>query len=515
MKTFAIPENFWIQERKPAVNGKPRDERPYQIGIIADIPVRLVMYEHIIVQSPTGSGKSHIINETVKKILKAGKTALVLSDNLTIHYQLLTECAGHTIESKIKFLHIMTGQCYVAMTQSLGRRDAIVDQFKNLPPGNLVIIVDEAHRNTMTPLIKEINPKWLIGFTATPHYRWAKHLPELYKGIIVGPQIGFLIENKYLAHYTHTIRTAANLTELKIKNGEFTEESQNKVFGSRQMYDGIFEDLPNFKFNKCVVYVASIKLCEELYEEFIKHGYKATAYHSKRTDADLEKFTEGDCNVCVSVSSLTLGWDFPPIDLIILWRSTTSMVLYLQMGGRGGRIIPGVKEHFNVLDYGGNFERFGAWSMDRDWEVLWKAPPKKRVINTYAGVAGSKECPVCHMLLPVASRSCDNCGYIYPESEMKLIEGELLEVQNTIKSLDGRFVADFSVKELYIYAMELNRKQHAIRIARRMEQEKPGFLKEFALAMGYKEEWLRYQLSTIPTDGTKINFFNSKVKVKI
>lgn len=512
MKSFSIPEsNFWLQERKPTIT-KTREDREYQIDMIKDIPVQLARYEHVIVQSPTGSGKSHVINETVKRILRSGKTALVLSDNLTIHYQLLTECCGHTIESRIKHLHIMTGQCYVAMTQSLSRRDLIVEQFKTLPPGNLVIIVDECHRNTMTPLVKAINPKWLLGFSATPHYRWAKHLPNLYKNIINGPQIGFLVEKNYLAHYRHIIRTGANLTELKTRNGEFTEESQNKVFGSKQMYDGIFEDLPKQSFRKCVVYVASIKLCEELYQEFIDQGYDATAYHSKRPDSDLEKFTEGSATVCVSVSSLTLGWDFPPIDMIVLWRSTTSLVLYLQMCGRGGRPLAG-KQNFTVLDYGGNYERFGSWNMDRDWSVLWKAPPKKRTTSTYAGVAGSKECPVCHMLLPVASRSCDNCGYIYPEAEMKLVEGELLEVQNTINSLDGRHVADFSVEELVIYANQLGKKAHAIRIAKRMEQEHPGFLQWFADAMGYRKQWVDYQLGTIPRDGSKINFFNSKIKI--
>lgn len=499
--------NFWIDERQISPP-KQREEREYQQKIIADIPVQLALHNSIVVQSPTGSGKSHIINETVKKIMKAGKTPLVISDNLTIHGQLLVECNGHTVDSSIKFIHIIPGQCYVAMTQSLVRRSLIVEQLKGLPEGNLVVIVDEAHRNSMTPLILELRAKWNIAFTATPHYKWAKHLQKIYKYLIHGPQINELISLGKLAHYKHVIRTGANLTELKTKNGEFTEESQNAVFG---LYDGMYEDLPKQNFKKCVVYVASIKLCEKVYSDLLSLGYKVTRYHSQIGEESLRLFTHGNCNICVSVSSLTLGWDFPPIDLIILWRSTTSLVLYLQICGRGGRPLPN-KSHFTVLDYGGNYERFGAWNMDRNWEALWKAPPKKRTTSTYLGVSGSKECPVCHALLPVASRSCDNCGYIYPETEIKLMEGQLIEMQNTINALNGRLVAEFSITELVIYAKELNRKQHAIRIARRMEQEKPGFLSQFAQAMNYSSGWVEYQLSTIPSD-TKINFYNSKIRV--
>lgn len=503
--------SFWIGERK-ATAIKEREEREYQIKLISEIPRCLKLYERIIVQAPTGSGKSHIINETVKKIMNAGKTALVLSDNITIHGQLLVECNGHKIDSKIKFLHIFPGQCYVAMSQSLSRRDEIIDQLKKLPAGNLVIILDEAHRNSMTPIAININAKWMIAFTATPHYRWAKHLEKVYKHCIVGPQISELIGIGKLSHYKHIIRTQANLVELKMSNGEYTEESQDKVFGGAKMYEGLYEDLPKQNFKKCVIYVASIKLCEEVYEKLKSTGYNVTRYHSNVPRECLDMFTKGSCNICVSVSALTLGWDYPPIDLIILWRATTSLVMYLQICGRGGRPLPD-KTFFTVLDYGGNYDRFGPWDMDRDWSGLWKAPPKKRTTNTYAGVAGSKECPICHMLLAVASRSCFNCGYIYPESEIALIEGQIMEVRNSLDAMNGKKIADFTIDELILYAREVGKKQLAIRVAKRMEQERPGFLLEFALRMNYSQAWVNYQKSTIPTDGTKIEFFNAKVKI--
>lgn len=503
----------------------------YQLAIENNIPYYLRDFGSIIVQSPTGSGKSHIINKTVQRINAAGKTALVLSDAKKIHVQLLKECSGYPITSNIKYMHILPGHCYVAMTQTLQNRTSILDQFKELNSrGELVMIIDECHIGTMNNVIDEIKCKFMVAFSATPHYRWAKHLPRYYKGFIHGPQISELIRDGHLSHYSHVSRTGADLTQLKLNaKGEFSEESQNQVFGGKKMYDGLFEDLPLYKKFKTVIYVASIHLCEQVYKECLERGYRACRYHSgsQLQDAEWElgKFTErNEADVCVSVSSLTKGWDYPPIDLVVLWRATGSLPLYLQMCGRGGRpcsaeraleefSLPNYeKKYFTVLDYGGNFERFGGWAMDRDWTTLWQEPPKRRTTSTYLGVGGSKECPVCKVLLPIAARSCDNCGYIYPTEEMKLVEGKLVEVQNTMNAMTGKVLSDLTAEELALYARAKDKKQHAIRVAKRMEQEQPGFIYQFAKAMGYQRSWADRVVEELMDTENKIPFFNSYVK---
>lgn len=490
----------------------------------SDIPVALRDHKHVIVQSPTGSGKSHVINKTVKRIMAAGKTALVLSDSRTIHGQLVNECSAWPIVSSIKFIHLLPAQCYVAMTQTLVRRTPIIEQFKALGD-QLVIIVDEAHYNTMTPIVEEIKPKWLLGFTATPHWRWAKHIPKLYNFLIHGPQIKELQADGHLCHYRHVIRTGADLSKLEESStGEYTESSQDRVFGGRRMYDGLFTDLPIYKGRKTIVYVASIKLCEELCQQFLLNGYKACRYHSGLDNGEIElkKFTEtNECDICVSVSSLTRGWDYPPADLIVLWRATTSLVLYLQMCGRGARpcdtelalkefnLSDYNKKQFTVLDYGGNFERFGAWNMDRDWHELWK--PQRRKITTYAGVVGSKECPICRYLMNASAHVCPNCGYIYSIEEMRLVQGILVEVENSLNAIQARKISTFTPKELADYAKYKGKKQHAIRVAKSMEQSKPGYLEQFAKEMGYHHAWAERMIEQIPV-GKKIDFYDSYVK---
>lgn len=502
-----------------------KQSREYQASIENAIPHYLADYGSVIVQGPTGCGKSHIINKTVKKIIAAGKIPLVISDSAKIHKQLVRECNACRIDATTNFFMLLDGYPYVAMAQTLRRREKIIAQFHAIRD-KLVILVDECHRNTATPIVQAIGPRYTVGFSATPHFKWAKHLPVLYKSLIHGPQIKALIP-EYLCHYKHIIRTGANLAELELKGNEYTEASQERVFGSKRMYDGVFEDLPLHTNGKTVIYVASIRQCEEMYTKLQAQGYKVCRYHSELPNSsyELAKFTDTHAaDICVSVSSLTMGWDYPPIDLIVLWRATTSLPLYLQMCGRGGRPLSveralneyGLheynKQQFTVLDYGGNYERFGPWDMDRDWNELWQDPKNKRKIGTYAGVAGSKLCPICQALIPQAAVTCYNCGYMYPESEVRLIQGQLLEVQNTLNSLKERKVGDLSAPELANYAKLHNKKAFAMRIARGREQAMPGFLEQYAEAMGYDRRWINHQRELINQSDDKITFFNMVIK---
>lgn len=478
-----------------------KESRQYQTAMENNIPVFLRDHQRVIAQLPTGGGKSHIINKTVMRIIRAGKTALVLSDTLKIHQQLVRECKANKIDATVKHAAILPGYCYVAMVQTLQNRHKIIEQFKALGD-NLIVIIDECHRNTATKLIHEINAKHLVGFSATPHWKWGKHLDKVYRSMIPGAQISELVRDGFLCNYKHLVRTGAELDKLQISGKEFSEESQDEVFGSNKMYDGVFDDMPKFIGKKCVIFVASIKMCEQMYTKLLDQGYRVCRYHSELPNKayELAKFTDmNEADICVSVGALTLGWDYPPIDTVILWRATTSLPLYLQMIGRGSRPYPG-KEIFTVLDYGGNYERFGAWDMDRDWNSLWTDPKKRKKISTYDGVSGSKLCPICQALLAASARSCYNCGYMYPEKELELIDGKLLEVRNTLAAINTKRIGDLTPTELAAFAKYKDRRQFALRVAKSKYQENPQFLVDFAKAMGYDNGWMEHAVAHIPKE---------------
>ena len=77
--------------------------------------------------------------------------------------------------------------------------------------------------------------------------------------------------------------------------------------------------------------------------------------------------------ILTSVGILTTGFDEPTIESIIINRATKSMALYFQMIGRGSRVIDDKKE-FSVVDLGNNMSRFGLWTDDVDWQLIFKNP---------------------------------------------------------------------------------------------------------------------------------------------
>src|SRR5690606_36194766 len=279
------------------------------------------------------------------------------------------EAGGVEIANGKKHVHIKGGGLYIAMAQTLARRPLIIAQLAALefPP---LIIVDEAHIGTPSNIIRRLieasNP-YILGFTATPDARVAKHLPELYNSCVVCCQVDDLIQQGFLCSYQHLARSKADTNILEMRNGEFTEQSQQAAFGKSAVYDGIFEDLRVQPFTKAMIFVASIKQAREMNERLRAEGFASVEYHSQLENAsyELAKFTDLNlANICVSVASLSKGFDCPSVDLVILNRATTSLPLYLQMIGRGSRPVWSLdgkptKTHFRVLDYGGNWERHG------------------------------------------------------------------------------------------------------------------------------------------------------------
>src|SRR5699024_11495508 len=81
------------------------------------------------------------------------------------------------------------------------------------------------------------------------------------------------------------------------------------------------------------------------------YSIDSTIKSKKERDKIIEDFKKDKHGIMCNVGVLTTGFDCPSIDTVILNRSTQSLILYLQMIGRGARISTGKKD-FKVLDLG-------------------------------------------------------------------------------------------------------------------------------------------------------------------
>lgn len=476
--------------------------RPYQQTFADRVIKELATHKKVIACAATGSGKTKTFIYLTLRAQSKGLTVLILTESSRIFDQLTKELKAGNIESSKKDSALLPGQIYIAMSQTLVRRRKMVESLHAIN-NRLLVITDEAHVGTPVKLLHQLPDAFHIGFTATPDWRVAKHLPLLYNACVVGAQPDELIQDGYLVSYQHFARVLADLDDLKIKNGEFTEESQEAIFEKPKVYEGIIMDLRTLPYRKAVVFCASIKHCRDVSEQLGGADILNIQFHSQRDRSeqsfDMARFTDlnSSINVCVSVGQLTKGWDFPPLDLIALMRATTSLPLYMQMIGRGSRPSPD-KGVFTVIDYGGNYQRHGLWDAEVDWSKKWKEQKKKK-----EGVAPVKLCPECDYINPASSPVCKNCGYKFPapDNTHELEDTKLIEITAAYRQMIGRPVSSLTPGDLALYARFKNKKAFAIRIARAKYQAgEIHYLPAFAQAMGYKPGWAHYQSQNMPRE---------------
>lgn len=499
---------------------------PDQIPIVNDTIRSIGKGNSPIMQSPTGSGKSVMMLHIVYRASLAGYTSFVITESKSIFKQLSNEFNAIRVDSSTKYLNVQKGAIYVAMARSLDNRSNIIDQFNNLE--KKIALSDEAHIGTATKVLLKLKCP-IVGVTATPAWRWAKHLSELYNDFVAGLQVEELINLNRLSPYRHLGRKKIDASGLKKDSkGEYTNQSQEIVFSDTKVYDGLLEDLQIIPYKVCMLYTASIKQANKVHQMLTDNGYNCALFHSEMEDAQeqIEKFeNDPTCSIMVSVASLTKGYDFPLIDLTVLYRATTSLPLLMQMVGRAGRVlfteaqqklyanrISGnkvsghltEKKMHTCLDYGLNGDRLGYWDQNRDWKKL--SEPNNRKSEMPAPV---KICPECDSMIHTSAMVCKWCGYEYTIIEKELEQGELVDFRSEYTKLIGKRISELTPKELAEYSKAKSAGHGAIRIAMAKRQreriererwkwnvkqygelsnpyEKVNYLRDFCNSMGYK-----------------------------
>ena len=186
---------------------------------------------------------------------------------------------------------------------------------------------------------------------------------------------------------------------------------------------------------RTVVFAVSVDHSRALRVEFLNAGVcaehvDATTPQAER-DAVFARFTSGKTQVLVNCQLATYGFDLPELSCVVLARPTQSLMLYLQMIGRGLRIADG-KANCLILDHAGNVHRHGfatdsrLWTLEGDRALVSNASQHKRAAVAEAKV---RDCPECAAVF-AESRACPSCGYCFEPAGKRVhtLDGELVEV---------------------------------------------------------------------------------------
>jgi superfamily II DNA or RNA helicase len=338
---------------------------------------------NLLYQLPTGGGKTVIFSEIARRYIQKNKhKVLILTHRIELSKQtsnMLTEFGvnNKVIDSSVKEVtNEEKYSCFVAMVETLNNR--IKEEKADLQDIGLVI-VDEAHYNSFRKLFKHFESCFILGVTATPlssNINLPMH--EIYKDLIVGEKIPTLIEKGFLAQAT-TYSFNVNLSTLKIgANGDYTVKSSEELYTKSEMQSKLISAYESTsKGKKTLIFNNGIHTSRHVYEIFKRAGYKVNYIDNTNTKEErrqvLSWFKNTPDAILTSVGILTTGFDEPSIESIIINRATKSLALYFQMIGRGSRVVDD-KNEFTVVDLGNNVSRFGLWTDEVDWQLIFKNP---------------------------------------------------------------------------------------------------------------------------------------------
>ena len=477
--------------------------RSYQSDLIRQTATALIRNKRVIMCAPTGSGKTVIFSEIIRRHLERDLFNRVLV--LTHRTELFSQTLSAVVRTGTTVTELKAGmptnrihaecRCLVAMVETLKRRD--LDQFGRFT----LIIVDEAHRADFFPVLEHYPDAFIIGATATPiSASKKKPLKGFYQDIALSVSITDLIEQGYLAKPVH-YKAAFDDSNLRKRAGEYTSESQFASMSNHVQYENLVQLWQNHAGGKkTIIFNINQQHTREVDDMFRRQGVRSTALLSgdKNRDAKVSAFKSGEITVLNNCEIATTGFDIPGIECVVINRATASLPLWLQMVGRGSRIAPG-KSQFEILDFGGNIDRHGLWHLDRDWkQIFWN--PKKAGLNP----APHRECIGCGALLLASTRTCEYCGATQPtpeETERKRVLGYLEKVG--ADDVEGRHIDDLTITELY--HLELAGKYKPSYVARVARTR--GELSEYARLKDYKPGWIKHQ------KGMGVGYTNYKVKL--
>lgn len=335
-----------------------------------------------LVVLPTGAGKSiviaHLAHELSEPILILQPSKEILEQNLEklCRYVDRSEVGVYSASMDEKTIGFYT----FATIQSIYKKPDFFKHFR-------LVIIDEAHLvnpknldGMFTQFLASIgNPK-VIGFTATPYRMDTKYIDLgngflklitttklinrmkqfFWQRVLFSINIQELIEQKYLCPLEYVDASVIQHEDIPLNKSEsdFDLEKYEKKISTRQ--EDILKAIQYAKsISKSVlVFCSSVHQAEHLAEIVDGSDVVTAKTPKKERDAIIDAFRDHSTQVVFNVGVLTLGFDHPSLDCIVLLRPTRSIGLYYQMVGRGVRIAEG-KEKCRVIDLTSTVKNLG------------------------------------------------------------------------------------------------------------------------------------------------------------
>ncbi len=326
-------------------------EKNYQVNSVRKA---IEVGDNSIIALPTGGGKSICILKLCQAM--SDKKVVISLRNAALVPQLLHTLTVNGLSvSVVKsgYKYVAGGDVTLVMEQSYSRR-----KYLNIECD--VLLRDEYHVGCMggvyITMREELSPDLIIGLTATPIDRLGVYIDKSMV-LIEETTTKALIELGELAKPIYKVPSLSqeiDYSAVKMYRGDFSVSGLDLILlehctlVAQQTVDDALS-----QGRKVMLFANSIKHVEALSEAFILLGVKHERVHSKRSSDDNEesirRYKSNEVRLIINMSMLTIGFDDPTTDCVVLARPTKILRLYLQIIGRCLRASKG-KTDALILD---------------------------------------------------------------------------------------------------------------------------------------------------------------------
>lgn len=353
-----------------------RSLRGYQLEIKREVLEAWDRHRSLMVQMPTGTGKTHLLASVIHDRLKEDGKRCVW---IVAHRRELVE----QIEETVARYGIPEGdgRVRVMSIQWLSRH---WEEVRDERPG--LIVIDEAH-HALAGTYREL---WLrhpearkLGMTATPCRLNGRGFTDLFDALVASEGIADFIRQGWLSAFDYvSIRPDSEEQRLidglrkRGADGDFQVKEMDAALNRRPGIGRLYESVRQYaEGRKGIVYAVSIGHARNIAGYYRERGISAAAIDSGTPAGQrkqmVEEFRRGGIRVLVNVDVFSEGFDCPDVEFVQLARPTLSLAKYLQQVGRGLRKTSG-KESCVLIDNVGLYRLFGLPTAYRDWQAMFE-----------------------------------------------------------------------------------------------------------------------------------------------
>jgi DNA repair protein RadD len=229
-----------------------------------------------------------------------------------------------------------------------------------------------------------------LGVTATPERLDRKglgsHVDGVFDTLVEGPNTAWGIDNNFLSKYKIAIPDSDYKQFLKSasEGADYTKQAMAEASKKSQIIGDVVKNYQKFAAGKqAIVFATDIDTGQKMETQFKEADISTKFLSSKNTDQErlqnLIDYREKKIKVLINVDLFDEGLDVPGIEAVIMARPTMSLGKFLQMIGRGLRIMEG-KSHMILIDHVGNVIQHGLPCQKRFW-TLDRIVKRKSKIN--------------------------------------------------------------------------------------------------------------------------------------